>query len=118
MIPQKGDRITMTGVMPDDPYPMEIGDEGTVESIGAEFGGITQINVQWDNKRNLILLDTDPFVVTGRQTLYCRGCGVPHPPDGPCLRKKTNVQDCSMERPAVSSPDASCADCAAGHHPD
>jgi hypothetical protein len=53
----------MTGVMPNDPCPIEVGTEGTVVDIGARLQGRTQIDVRWDNGRTLFLLDTDPFVV-------------------------------------------------------
>lgn len=63
-----GDRVKMVGRMLNDPDPMEIGAEGTVWEIGDAnvFGGGTQIYVDWDNGRSLILLSTDPFVVIGR----------------------------------------------------
>jgi hypothetical protein len=63
MIPTVGSRVRMTGRMPDDPCPMEIGAEGTVVGIGAQIQGRTQIDVAWDNSRTLFLLDTDPFEV-------------------------------------------------------
>lgn len=63
MIPQVGDRVKMTGVMQNDPCPMEVGAEGTVDYIGTAIQGRTQIGVEWDNGRGLILLDCDPFVI-------------------------------------------------------
>jgi hypothetical protein len=68
MLPQVHDRVRMNGVMPDDPCPMEIGAEGTVRAIGAMIQGRTQIDVDWDNGRTLMLLDTDPFTVIGKGT--------------------------------------------------
>jgi hypothetical protein len=53
----------MTGLMPDDPCPIEVGTEGTVVGIGAKLQGRTQIDVEWDNGRTLFLLDSDPFTV-------------------------------------------------------
>lgn len=67
MMPKVGDRVRMTGVMPNDPAPMEVGAEGTVTVVW-ETGGDTlpaQIGVDWDNGRSLMLLPTDPFEVTG-----------------------------------------------------
>lgn len=67
MIPNPGDRVRVTGIMPNDPAPMEVGAEGTVEDIGSSdlvFGHeAVQIFVKWDNGRGLILLSTDPFEV-------------------------------------------------------
>lgn len=53
-----GTRIEVTGVMPDDPDPMQVGATGTV--TGGNGG---QIRVRWDNGRSLILLPTDPYRV-------------------------------------------------------
>lgn len=60
-LPEVGDRVRMTGVMPDEPFPMEVGAEGTVISVTTTSFG-TQIDVEWDNGRTLLLLDTDPFI--------------------------------------------------------
>jgi hypothetical protein len=65
---RKGDRVRMTGIMPDDPAPMEVGAEGTVEEVTESvwlrgYAGGGQIMVKWDNGRSLILLPTDPFIV-------------------------------------------------------
>lgn len=62
---QKGDRIKMTGVMPNDPDPVPVGTEGTVTGVSHDVG---QIYVDWDedadgNARSLILLTSDPFRV-------------------------------------------------------
>ena len=62
MIPKKGDRVRVTGLMPDDPSPMEVGAEGTVVDVNPGFG-VAQIDVEWDNGRTLFLLATDPFIV-------------------------------------------------------
>jgi hypothetical protein len=63
----KGDRVKITGVMADDPAPMEVGTEGTVDYVHDGGGGIgKQISVKWDNGRSLFLLPHDPFVVISR----------------------------------------------------
>lgn len=54
----KGTRVRMTGVMPDDPAPLDIGATGTVTG-----GNAGQIFVDWDNGRTLILLPTDPYEI-------------------------------------------------------
>lgn len=61
--PKAGDRVRMTGLMPDDPCPIEVGTTGTVTGVGGRIGGRVQIFVDWDTKRSLILLDTDPFEI-------------------------------------------------------
>lgn len=63
MIPEVGDRVKMTGVMPNDPAPLPVGLEGTVRGVHPSVG---QIYVDWDadpegHRRSLILLTTDPF---------------------------------------------------------
>lgn len=65
MWPKKGDRVEMTGIMPNDPDPIPVGMRGTVEEVVPAVG---QIWVDWDadsegRKRSLILLPTDPFRV-------------------------------------------------------
>lgn len=69
MIPKEGDRVKMTGVMPNDPAPMEVGAEGTVTEINKAFypDQAAQIYVDWDNGRSLILLSSDPFRVLPRE---------------------------------------------------
>lgn len=61
--PEMGDRVRMTGVMPNDPAPIEVGTEGTITYVGHEFG---QYGVAWDNGRSLMLLAKDPFVILER----------------------------------------------------
>ncbi len=51
MLPKVGDRVRMTGIMPNDPEPLDIGDQGTVTNVGAPTGGRRQIFVDWDNGR-------------------------------------------------------------------
>ncbi|WP_280507842.1 DUF4314 domain-containing protein [Nocardia flavorosea] len=57
--PRVGDRVRVTGLLPGDPDPLDLGTTGTVTGIGAQGAG--QIFVDWDNGRALILLATDPF---------------------------------------------------------
>ncbi|NKY33838.1 DUF4314 domain-containing protein [Nocardia speluncae] len=59
--PRVGDRVRITGLLPADPAPLEIGTTGTVTHINDLCPG--QIFVDWDNGRALILLDTDPFEI-------------------------------------------------------
>ena len=64
-LPQKGDRVRMIGTMPNDPDPMEEGAEGTVLASSPGMGNMEgQIIVDWDNGRTLILLPSDPYIVT------------------------------------------------------
>lgn len=57
-----GDRVRMTGLMPDDPCPIPVGEEGEVVAlVGTEQ--FPQIDVKWDSGRTLFLLPTDPFEV-------------------------------------------------------
>ena len=60
MLPKPGDRVKMVGVMRDDPAPIPVGEEGTVEAVSPTVG---QITVTWDSGRSLLLLTEDPFVV-------------------------------------------------------
>ena len=54
----------MTGVMPNDPCPMEVGATGTVIEVVPKIGNLPgQIEVEWDNGRALSLLERDPFEV-------------------------------------------------------
>jgi hypothetical protein len=53
--------------MRDDPDPVPIGTEGTVDYVGPWTDRLTkQIGVAWDNGRTLGLVEGDPFVVTRR----------------------------------------------------
>lgn len=58
--PNAGDRVRMTGLMPNDPAPLPIGTEGTVVVCHPK---VRQITVDWDNGSSLILLPTDPYEV-------------------------------------------------------
>jgi hypothetical protein len=54
-----GDRVRVTGILPDDPDPLEVGDVGTVLMVTE--GTYAQIIVDWDSGRRLALLPTDPY---------------------------------------------------------
>jgi len=54
-----GRRVKVTGILPKDPAPLEIGDTGTVGYV--DDGGT--LFVQWDSGRQLGLLPGDPFVL-------------------------------------------------------
>jgi hypothetical protein len=60
--PAMGDRVRVTGVM-DDPDPLPIGLEGTVDYLTPPEYTLQQYGVKWDNKRTLFLLPHDPFVI-------------------------------------------------------
>lgn len=48
----------------DDPDPIPVGTEGTVDWVGQWISEYTrQIGVKWDNGRTLILLGSDPYQV-------------------------------------------------------
>jgi hypothetical protein len=58
-----GDRLRMTGLM-DDPDPIPVGSEGTVDYVGDwNYELSRQIGVKWDSGRSLLLLEHDPYVV-------------------------------------------------------
>jgi hypothetical protein len=69
---QPGDRVQITGVMPDDPDPLPVGTTGTVVRL---FDSGTQADVDWDNGRTLLLLvDVDPYrVIATRPEPTCEG---------------------------------------------
>lgn len=61
--PRIGARVRITGVM-DDPDPLPVGLEGTVDWIGQWTSRLTErIEVEWDNGRKRLLLSHDPFEV-------------------------------------------------------
>lgn len=60
---KRGDRVEMTGLMPDDPFPLPVGTRGTVVAVLNENTHLEQIVVDWDTKRSLFLLPQDPFRV-------------------------------------------------------
>lgn len=60
--------------MPNDPDPIPVGTEGTIEMIGSEIQGSTQIFVKWDNGRNLTLLsDIDQFAIIPAEEVIDEG---------------------------------------------
>ncbi len=63
MILKRGDRVRITGVMPNDPAPLEVGEEGTVITVMNQATTLEQIHVDWDSGRTLLLLPADPFEV-------------------------------------------------------
>lgn len=69
---QPGDRVQITGVMPDDPDPLPVGTTGTVVRL---YDSARQADVDWDNGRALLLLlDVDPYRVIGtRPEPTCTG---------------------------------------------
>lgn len=81
--PSMGDRVRVTGLLPGDPDPLEIGLEGTVDWLTPENAYFQQIGVAWDNGRTLNLLPNDPFVVLpaweidGPVVDACEDCSAP-----------------------------------------
>ncbi len=65
-LPTPGDRIRMTGLMPNDPCPKPVGAEGTVIEISEGVYTCTQIIVRWDDGGSLMVLADDPYEVIGR----------------------------------------------------
>lgn len=62
MTPKPGDRVRVTGVLPNDPDPLPIGLEGTVTQVTEP--PLAQIQVDWDeSRRSLMLLPGDPFII-------------------------------------------------------
>jgi hypothetical protein len=62
-IPNLGDRVRVTGQM-DDPSPVPVGTEGTVDWVGSWTSPLTrQIGVLWDNGSRLLLLGGDPYEI-------------------------------------------------------
>lgn len=59
LIFHEGQRLRVMGILPDDPAPLEIGDEGTVVLV--DDGGTA--HVDWDSGRTLGVLPTDPVAV-------------------------------------------------------
>lgn len=77
---KRGDRVRVTGVLPNDPAPLPIGLQGTVINVMNASTPIEQIHVDWDvaegedRPRSLFLLRSDPFEIVppkrrGRGTL-------------------------------------------------
>lgn len=67
MLLQRGDRVRITGILPDDPAPLPIGLEGTVTTVMNQATALEQIAVDWDlipgaeRPRSVMLLPGDPF---------------------------------------------------------
>lgn len=62
--PRVGDRIRITGPIPEEPNPVPVGTEGTVTWVGQWTRELTrQIGVDWDNGSKLLLLGSDPYEV-------------------------------------------------------
>jgi len=60
------DRVRIAGTMANDPDPLPIGAEGTVDWVNTWTSPLSeQIGAAWDNGRSLLLLPTDPFEVIG-----------------------------------------------------
>lgn len=62
LVPAPGDRIEITGTMPDDPDPLPVGYTGTVLFVN-QF----QISVDWDGTRTLNVLPGDPYRITPQE---------------------------------------------------
>lgn len=69
-----GDRVQITGVMPDDPDPLPVGSTGTIVRV---LDSSRQADVDWDHGRSLLLLlDVDPYRVIARAPRpTCEGYG-------------------------------------------
>lgn len=60
-MPESGDVVEVTGLLPGDPDPLPIGLQGTVKHVTPD-GPHAQIWVDWhDSTRSLMLLPGDPF---------------------------------------------------------
>lgn len=80
---KRGDRVRITGILPNDPAPLPIGLEGTVINVTAQSTPIEQIHVDWDvaegedRPRSLMLLPTDPFEIIPPKRAVRRRTTVP-----------------------------------------
>lgn len=62
MTAKVGDRVRLVAPMADDPDPIPVGSEGTVDWVGD-----SQLGVAWDNGRHLLLIvGVDYFTVIRR----------------------------------------------------
>jgi hypothetical protein len=61
--PKIGDRVRVTGILPNDPDPLEIGEMGTVDWLSPNWSDMPQIGVDWDSGRALNLLPGDPYEI-------------------------------------------------------
>lgn len=55
-----GDRVRLIS-MPEDPHPIAVGELGTVQRV-RDFGDWSQVEVDWDNGRTLMLTIPDDCV--------------------------------------------------------
>ncbi len=62
--PREGDRVRMTGTIPEDPRSPQPGDEGTVRMVLNENQVHSQLVVEMDDGSTTLLLSTDPYEVT------------------------------------------------------
>ncbi|MEU5762252.1 hypothetical protein [Nocardia sp. NPDC047648] len=69
--------MRITGIMPDEPCPLSIGATGTV--IRTVYGAISQIEVSWDDGRNLMLIPEDPFEIISTAADAADSDGVAEP---------------------------------------
>ena len=58
-----GRRVRVTGILPNDPAPLKVGEEGVVTGAPGAGTPFAQIVVTWDSGRSLLLLPDDPFEV-------------------------------------------------------
>ncbi|MEU6191727.1 hypothetical protein [Nocardia sp. NPDC047038] len=72
--------MRITGIMPDEPCPLSIGATGTV--IRTTYGAISQIDVSWDDGRNLMLIPEDPFEIISTTADAAHSDGVAEPDVG------------------------------------
>lgn len=79
-----GDRVRMTGIMPNDPAPLAVGEEGTVRAVFNPDSDMAQIDVVWDSGRTLLLLPGDPFIRIGQLLRKDHFCNHDAGRDGEC----------------------------------
>jgi hypothetical protein len=68
-VARPGDRIRVTGILPNDPSPLKVGEMGTVVRVtpdAVHYRGT--IDVAWDSGRTLSLLLDDPYEVAPGET--------------------------------------------------
>ncbi|MEU2042699.1 DUF4314 domain-containing protein [Nocardia niwae] len=75
--PEVGDRVRITGIMPNEPCPLPVGATGTV--IRTTYQRISQIDVRWDEGRQLMLLPSDPFEIISTAAKPTDNDGVAEP---------------------------------------
>lgn len=68
MTVKQGDRIEITGTMPEEPNPLPVGSLGTVRRVRNPGTELEQISVDWDDaSRCLLLLPDDPFRIVSER---------------------------------------------------